>query len=539
MFLLEAALPKETLDAFREVVVPKIGHSLEYFGAEFQVAIVAMVILLLDLFIPRKSSKHLAWLAVFGCLYPVLSVMGLGHSAPDDGLFFGMLGVDSYANFFKLFFLLGGVPVVLLSYISKELEDVRMGEYYAILLATVFAGMLMASSTHFLMAILSLELMSISSYILVGFHRRQRQSAEASLKYIIYGSVAAAVMIYGMSLLYGLAGSGNIPKVGEELANLFSGRTGEELASTQFTAIVALVLTFIGFAYKMATIPMHFWCPDVYEGAPTPITAFLSVASKAAGFALCLRFFSSMPGLVSETNWVVVMVVVGVVTMTIGNLAALWQENLKRLLAYSSIAHAGYMTMGLVLLQHAADPQAGHYTGIQLIAYYLLAYLAMNLGAFAVVILIQNRTGSVNLRDYEGLGWQSPFLGAALTVFIFSLIGIPPTAGFMGKFQLLVGVIDQALALEGILKGLYIFMAVAALLNTAISVYYYLKIVRNMYLTQIVENLERIRVPLLGSLLVTAMLILTFYLFFDAQTVFDHTLELKLGGLNGASGAHH
>lgn len=529
MVLLEA-FPVEEFGHFREDVVTKITASLEYFGAEFQVAIAAMVILLLDLVIPRRVSKQLAWLAIFACVWPILSVLGLGHAPPDDGLFFGMLAVDGYANFFKMFFLLGAVPVVLLSYLAKEFDNVRMGEYYAILLTTVFAGMLMASSTHFLMIILSLELLSICSYVLVGFHKRERRSSEASLKYIIYGSVAAAVMIYGMSLLYGLAGSGNVGEVGKTVAAILANTAGEAAEQTRFTVIVALLLTFVGMAYKMATIPMHFWCPDIYEGAPTPITAFLSVASKAAGFALCLRFFTSMPELVSATSWTVVMVVVGIATMTLGNLAALWQENLKRLFAYSSIAHAGYMMMGLVLIEHLdGHGTASGYMGIQLVAFYLLAYLAMNFGAFAVVVLIENRTGSVDLENYVGIGWRAPFLGGALAVFLFSLIGIPPTAGFTGKFQLLLGVIDRAGRLDGLMRNLYIALAVAAVINTAISVYYYAKIIRNMYLVDIDVG-ERIRVPVLGTLLVAAMLMMTLYLFFDADSVLQLTLGLEING---------
>lgn len=531
MLLLEA-FPVESLADFRQTVVPKVTASLDYFGPELLIAVWAMVILLLDLVLPRRASKQLAWVAVLAVVWGTFKVLALGHAPPEGGLFFGMLAVDGYARFFKIFFLLGAVPVILLSYVARELDDARMGEYYAILLATVFAGMLMASSTHILMAILSLELLSISSYILVGFHKRERASSEASLKYIIYGSVAAALMIYGLSLLYGLAGTGSIREIGAKVAETLSGAEGDAFTQTQFTVIVALLMTFLGFAYKMATIPMHFWCPDVYEGAPTPITAFLSVASKAAGFALCLRFFSSIPELVSETNWVVVMVIVGIATMTLGNLAALWQENLKRLFAYSSIAHAGYMMMGLVLIRHVegvAEVGSGH-GGVQLVTFYLLAYLAMNLGAFAVVILIENRTGSVDLADYRALGWRAPFLGASLTVFLFSLIGIPPTAGFTGKFQLLLGLIDRAEAAEPTLATLFVVMAVFAVLNTAISVYYYAKIIRNMYLTRIEEGAERIRVPVIGTLLVAALVVMTFYLFFDAQTVLDQTLTLEING---------
>jgi NADH-quinone oxidoreductase subunit N len=524
MVLLEA-YPNTLLTDFRESIVPKVVESLKYFGPEFQVAVFAILILLLDLFISRRASKQLAWLAVAGLLYPTISVLSLPEG--EGSIFHGMLSVDSYANFFKLFFLLGGIPVVMLSYVAKELDDHRMGEYYAILLSSVLAGMLMASSTHMLMAILSLELLSICSYVLVGFHRRQRQSAEASLKYIIYGSVAAAVMIYGLSLLYGLTGTGNLPEAAEKSAAILAQDSGA-LGPRKLAVIAGLLMTFLGLAYKMATIPMHFWCPDVYEGAPTPITAFLSVASKAAGFALCLRFFSTLSQATEASHWLIAMIVIAIATMTLGNFAALWQENVKRLFAYSSIAHAGYMMMGVVLLksQGAGDD----YTGVQLIAYYLLAYLAMNLGAFVVVVLIENRTGSVRIGDYNGLGWRAPLLGAGLCVSLFSLIGIPPTAGFTGKFQLLLGVIQRAQSAGGKLGVLYYALAIAAVVNTAVSVYYYAKIIRNMYLVRIDEDEERIRVPILGALLVIGLVFLTFYLFFDADWVLNRTLDLELGG---------
>jgi NADH-quinone oxidoreductase subunit N len=509
------------IEQFRNEFFPAIVESLGHFGPELQVAACAIAVLLLDLVLPQKASRHLAWLAVIGCLYPATSVFAM-HADPST-LFLGMIAIDSFANFFKVFFLLGGIPVILLSYLSKELEGKRMGEYYSILLLAIVAGMLMASSNHLLMAFMSLELLSMCSYVLVGFHKKSKAGSEAALKYIIYGSVASAVMGYGLSLLYGLSGSGYIPEI---LAKLSA--QGDQVG---FAVLIAYFLTFIGLAYKMATIPMHFWSPDVYEGAPTPITAFLSVSSKAAGFALCLRFFAGFhtggdaEAILREVNWPLVMIVVSILTMTLGNFAALWQENLKRLFAYSSIAHAGYMMMGVVLLQ---VPGVDGTPGVSYIAFYLLAYLAMNFGAFAVIILIENRTGSVNIKDYESLGWKAPFLGIALTIFLFSLVGIPPTAGFTGKFQLLKGVIETAKQAGGGLATAYYVLAVAAVLNTAVSVYYYAKIIRAMYLSKIDDRAERIAIPTLGTLVVAAMVFLTIYLFLNADSILEHTLHLKI-----------
>ena len=510
--------------AFEETFVPAILKSLEYFAVEFQVVIAAMVILLADLCIPLRYSKHLAWVAVAACVLPLGTVQH--HFEETHSLFLGMVAMDPFANFFKIFFLLGSIPVILLSYVSKQLEGRRMGEYYFILLSSVFGAMLLASSTHFLMIFLSLELLSICSYILVGYVRRDRKGAEAALKYIIYGSVAAAMMAYGFSLWYGLTGSADITQLG---ALLIEGNLQTSIAVT----LASLMLIFLGFAYKMSTIPMHFWAPDVYEGAPTAITAFLSVLSKAAGFALAIRFFHGLAGSIGglEANaaatqlwqyldWRALLILLSILTMTFGNLAALWQTNLKRLLAYSSIAHAGYLMMGLTLLGRTTE-----YTGPQTIAYYLWAYLAMNFGAFAVVILLENRLGSAHIDAYRGLGRRAPFLAASLTVFLFSLIGVPPTSGFFGKFHLLMGVVSVP-------EWPYYTLATAAIINTAISAYYYLRIAKTMYFesSDVAGAVDdgAVETPALGRVVVLGMVILTFYLFFMATELLTTTLNLEL-----------
>ncbi len=528
---LSSLLLQTDMEAFGENVVPALLSSLEYFGAELQVAIAAMVVLLLDLFLPLRASKHLAWVALCACLMP-LSTIEYNADASRE-LFLGMVAIDPFANFFKLLFLLGSIPVILLSFVSKQLEGRRMGEYYFILLASVFGGMLMASSTHFVMMFLSLELLSICSYILVGYLRTDRRGSEAALKYIIYGSVAAAIMGFGFSLWFGLTGSGAIASLGEIAWNpddpVYS--TGAMQLRTIIAATVALLFIFLGFAYKMSTIPMHFWAPDVYEGAPTPITAFLSVLSKAAGFAIAIRFFHALSGSTSELtpgsaaasiwaelDWRTLLIVLSIVTMTFGNLAALWQTNLKRLLAYSSIAHAGYLMMGLTVLGYDVE-----YSGAQTIGFYLLAYLAMNFGAFAVLIILENRTGSSEVSAFRGMGKSAPWLAASLTVFLFSLIGIPPTAGFVGKFHLLMSVID-------VHETRFYVLAIAAAVNTAISAYYYLAIAKTMYFESADESLAppKPATSVLGRVVVLGMVALTFYLFLRAEAILKTTLDVEL-----------
>ena len=501
-----------------------ILKSLPHFSSELVLIGFVLGIFLLDLMLPLRASKHLAWVAILGCFIPAISS---GHH-DDSTIFNGMLATDSFSAFFKQFFLFGTIPVILLSYLSSQFDGRRMGEYYGILLAGVLGAILMASATHFLMIFMALELLSISSYVLVGYIRRDERGAEAALKYVIYGSVAAAVMVYGLSLFYGLTGSAQI----SDLANITFDADHETWsawsvqARAAITTLVALLMVFMGIAYKMSTLPMHFWAPDVYEGAPTPVTAFLSVLSKAAGFALALRFLSALPAgenlaqAWEKVPWIQMMIILSIVTMTFGNMSALWQTNLKRMLAYSSIAHAGYMMMAFAIL-HAPGV-----SGSEALGFYLLTYMAMNFGAFAVVILIENRLGSVELKDYQGLGRRAPFISACMVVFLFSLIGVPPTAGFTGKWYLFLGVIDEARS-GSEMSGWYYSLVFAAAINTAISAYYYLKVAKEMYLVES-EGGDAIAVSTLGKILVAAMAALTFYLFIAANQVLLGTQDIGI-----------
>ncbi|MYB66671.1 NADH-quinone oxidoreductase subunit N, partial [Candidatus Poribacteria bacterium] len=310
------------------------------------------------------------------------------------------------------------------------------------------------------MIFISLETVSLTSYILAGFLTHSPRSSEAAFKYITYGAVASGTMLFGLSLIFGMTGTGDLAEI--------STRLPEVLASGQVTALGLLIaITFIlaGVGYKIASVPFHMWSPDVYEGAPIPITAFLSVASKAAGFALFLRFFYSgfsAQGLLDSVDWGILLAIVSALTMTVGNLAALPQRNVKRLLAYSSIAHGGYLLMGGVLL--TSD-------GLSAILFYLIVYLFMNLGAFYVVILVANDSGSEMIEGYRGLSSRSPLVAGAMVIFLVSLTGIPPFAGFFGKFFLFKAVIDE---------GFY-WLAFIGLINSVISLYYYARIIKAMY----------------------------------------------------------
>jgi NADH-quinone oxidoreductase subunit N len=338
--------------------------------------------------------------------------------------------------------------------------------------------------------LISLEMVSVTSYILAGFLKGNRRSSEAALKYVIYGAASSGVMVYGMSILYGLTGSTNIFRVADGLA------IADPYPLATFAAI-GFVLAGIG--YKISAVPFHFWTPDVYEGAPTPVTAYLSVAPKAAGFAMMVRFFYS--GLSQATgtggwlpvaglDWPSLLAALAVATMTFGNLAAIPQTNLKRLLAYSTIAHAGYMLMGFVVLSNQ---------GVLAVLFYLGVYLVMNLGAFFVVITVAKQARGEDIAHYRGLAWRSPFLAVAMAIFLFSLIGLPPSAGFIGKLYLFAAVIRER----------FYWLAVVGVLNSVVSLYYYARILRTMFLDVPEGAVGRLTVPASAGALVALLAIPT------------------------------
>src|SRR5687767_8524827 len=381
-------------------------------------------------------------------------------------LFSGMLVLDPMAVFFKLLLVAASLLVVVFFTFdnSRELHGLGQGEFYALMLAVTLSNMLMATANDLAMLYLALEMVSITSYVMVAYMKGDRMSNEASLKYILFGAASTGGMLYGLSLLYGLTGTTSLPAIREALAAAM----GEQ---NRLAVYLIALLVFAGFGFKTAVVPFHFWCPDVYQGAPTPVTAFLSVAPKAAGFAIMLRFFYG--GLstaatgpwdrVGSIDWPHILVLVSVLTMTVGNVAALTQTNMKRLLAYSSIAHAGYIMMGVVALSE---------NGARGIMIYLVAYVVMNLGAFLVVTLIHNQDGTFDLRDYPGLYRRAPLLTVAMPIFLLSLMGIPPLVGFMGKLYVFAAVIEKGPS--------YWWYAAVGAVNAAIAAFYYARILKTM-----------------------------------------------------------
>ena len=448
-------------------------ESLLYFTPELLLVVFAIAVILVDLVVKNRESATVAYLSLIGigCAFVAVLVTHtqLGTNSPVS-LFLGMIRLDTFSTFFKVLLLLATAATILFSIRSDELDAALKGEYYALLLAITLGMFLMASSTNLLMIFISLETVSLTSYILAGFLTHSPRSSEAAFKYITYGAVASGTMLFGLSLLFGMTGTGDLAQISTRLTELLA--TGEVYP---IGVLIAIIFVLAGVGYKIASVPFHMWSPDVYEGAPIPITAFLSVASKSAGFALFIRFFYSGFGsseVLQSVDWTLMLAIVSALTMTVGNLAALPQQNVKRLLAYSSIAHGGYLLMGGVLLTSE---------GIGAILFYLVVYLFMNLGAFYVVVLIANEEGSEMIEGYRGLASRAPLVAGAMAIFLFSLTGIPPFAGFFGKWLLFAAVLEQG----------YYWLAFVGLLNSVVSLYYYARIVKAMYLEDSEEETTR------------------------------------------------
>ena len=460
-------------------MLQQILDSLRLFGPETALALTFCVAILSSVVL-KKESPATPLIVLAGLIIAGMLVIQEA-SAGSHSIFSGMISVDPFSVYFKLLILGVSLLIVVFSMQSVELRSGarRLGEYYSLLVAMTLGMTLMAGASNLLMMYLSLELTSISSYILAGFTKEAEDSSEASLKYVLYGAVSSGLMLYGISLIYGLTGTVNIQEVNHALA-------GAEANSVAL--VIAGMLVIVGFGYKISAVPFHFWTPDVYEGAPVTITAFLSVASKAAGFAMMIRFFrivfvdpavgnlgAGFWGVYQSFQWNQVLAIISVLTMTLGNLIAVWQDNLKRLLAYSSIAQAGYMLLGVVVLSNS---------GIAAVLIYFAVYLFMNLGAFYVVMLVANETGSEHIDSYRGLGYRSPLIGVALAIFLLSLTGIPPTAGFIGKLYIFAALIN----------GKWFWLAVIGVLNSVVSLYYYIRVIRNMFLRQPDGPVEPLRI---------------------------------------------
>jgi NADH-quinone oxidoreductase subunit N len=475
---------------------------LQAFAPELLLCITIVFLLVLRLF-NRFNWAHMSWVALgmtaVAFLFALNQWQGHDEMDPRRGtqsleMFSGLLVYDNFTIFLRLF-LLGFTALILVLSIQTGIPDKEDSADFNVLLLGATLGMsIMASANHLMMVFIGIEMASLPSYALAGFLKGRRQSSEAALKYVVYGGGAAGVMLYGISLIAGKFGTGYLP----DLAHA--------IASGPLDAVILLggLFLLIGIAFKLAAVPFHFWCPDVFEGASAEVAGFLSVASKGAALALLGRFVLMLAGPPDGPNFLTVakylvptLAFFAALTATFGNLAAYGQTNLKRLLAYSTIAQAGYMMMGLATLTTE---------GAGAVLFYLVAYLFMNLGAFAIVAYLRNLTGSEDLKDFRGLVLQAPFLVTMLAVFLLSLLGIPPLVGFMAKFQIFSVLFDSAQAFgrqgeAGLSQTMYALLVIGGL-NTVISAMYYLKVLKVMILERRLEEVEGrpvepLRVPFL------------------------------------------
>lgn len=417
---------------------------------ELRMTALALIVLLLDLLIRKKEVIGLVTLV--GTIWVAWTLRG------SYGTTFGTMFIsDGYSTFFKLIFFINVFFSVLISMKYIAVEKVNRGEYYGLILFSTIGMMIMASAGDLIVLYLGLELMALSTYVLAGFIRHDIKSNEAALKYFLLGAFSSAFLLYGISLIYGMTGTTDL----RAIASFIS----ERGLAGNFALLLPVIFLIVAFGFKIAAAPFHMWTPDVYEGAPTSITAFMSVGPKAAGFAVLGRVL--MVAFVSvRVDWVAILIPLSILTMAVGNIVALSQTNIKRMLAYSSIAHAGYALLGIIAANHE---------GLASMMNYLMIYAFMNIGAFAVIIMLRSEGfKGESIYDYEGLAKNHPLAALLMLIFMFSLTGIPPTAGFIGKLYVFMSAVNAG----------YTWLVVIAVIFSAISAYFYLRIVMYMYMRE-------------------------------------------------------
>lgn len=461
-------------------------------------SVFGIVIMVAEPFVSRHRKSSLGWLGFAGT---IAAMLALPPMADNRGQWYSNLWiVDDYSVFFSFMFLLIAAITVLMSIDFLRRENMNHAEFYALLLFATAGMLMMAASNELMMVFLGLEILSIATYVLAGFRRTDLRSNESALKYFLLGSFSSAFFLYGVALIFGATGSTNLTAIAAAL------RGTEQSGLVYMSAAMML----IALCFKAALAPFHIWTPDVYEGAPTPVTGFMSVGPKAAGFAVLFRvFLTAFPSI--EDRWGSAIWLVAALTMVLGNVVALVQPNIKRMLAYSSIAHAGYVAVAFAATSDR---------GVSAALFYLLAYSLMNLGAFAIVtILSRSEDKLVNLTDYAGLGAKRPGLAALLSLFMLSLAGVPGTAGFAGKFFIFRAAVESEL----------LWLAIIGVVTTVISFYYYLYIIVQMYMHESNDEFSDLRV--VGSLKIALVLsaIGTLYLGLLPTRILDWTVAASLG----------
>jgi len=438
-----------------------MGNDLILLIPQFVLIIAAMALMLLEPFTPAAHKSRMARIAVLAAAVAAFS-LGSQWSDQPRTILNGMFTVDNFSIFFQWLFLVILAISALISMKFNEREDINRGEYYSLLLFATSGMCLMVASSDLILTFIGIEILSIATYVLAGFKRNDIRSNESSLKYFLLGSFATAFLLYGIALIFGSTGSTNYQTI-RDLASMQGG--------FQNTTLIGMGLLLVGFGFKIALVPFHSWAPDVYEGAPTPVTAFMTVGPKAAGFAALIRILvEAVPFLADQ--WSAILWLLSILTMILGNVVAVLQTNVKRMLAYSAIAHAGYILVGIVTKSDS---------GYSAVLFYLVVYTIMNLVAFSVILSLSGTGDSrVRLNDYAGMARKSPFAAAALSLALISLAGIPLTGGFIGKFYLFSAAIRNG----------YVGLAIIGVLSSVVSVFYYFRLLVYMYMKEPDETAE-------------------------------------------------
>ena len=415
-----------------------------------------IVLLILVVFLYESIDKYRDLVFPITCGGLIFVFILLCFSSPSSNILFdGMIINDSLSVYFKWILLCSTLSIVVVSKKDNSILDFVKGEYFGMLLIILLGMFAMVSANNLLMVYLAIEMVSIPSYIIAGISKNDKESNEASLKYVIYGSFASGIMLFGLSLLYGVAGTTDINALANQVSSF----------DNSFIIYLSMIFVIVGFGYKISMVPFHYWAPDVYQGAPIPVAAFLSVAPKAAGFAILIRFFYTIfvDNGTPVIEWTTFIAIFSALTMTVGNVLALKQNNIKRLLAYSSISHVGFMLIAFSII--SVDSIAS-------ILFYLFFYMFMNLSAFYMAIYMSNSYGADNIKDWNGIGHKVPVLSFFMVLSLASLAGLPPTSGFVGKVYILRNLFAD---------GQFLWLGVVAIINTVISLYYYFRIVKAMY----------------------------------------------------------
>src|SRR6266481_2942244 len=489
-----------------QATTPDINLTL--IAPELIIGVAGVIVMMVDAFARRGQRWLTGGLSILALLGAGAASIWLGTGSTGvHSAFNGMIVLDQLRLSFTLIFVIVSILTVLIAAVWIDIEKLPAGEFHALLLFATCGMMLMAAAGDLVIVFLGLEILSIATYVMAGFRRTDVRSNESSLKYFILGSFASAFLLYGIALIYGATATDTLP--GTTNIAAIAGRLNHSLYPPLLLAGLAMLL--VGFGFKIATAPFHVWTPDVYEGAPTPVTAFMAAGPKAAGFASFIRVFifafpfvavaGSVGGQI-HAAWLSALVVLAIITMTVGNVVAIAQNNVKRMLAYSSIAHAGYALVGFIAAGAAADAEQRS-AALAAVAFYLLTYALMNMGAFAVVTLIA-RSGDrrTEVEDYNGIGFISPVLAFSLSLFLLSLLGMPLTAGFMGKLVVFSAALRQG----------YLWLVVIGVLNAAVSAYYYLRLIIVMFFRERLTPWAAPRVPASAVLVLVITIAGVFYL---------------------------